>query len=86
MFHLRTNPIVRLMQRMTKFGLLFKSAAEYGYGAELSVGAGRQIGRSLHELSNVAANRKELRCIHTPDDVADDGSQDPLDTSHSEAR
>ena len=43
-------------------------------------------GRSLHEIPNMVRNRKELLLIHTPNDVADDGSQDPLDTANAHLR
>jgi len=39
-------------------------------------------GRSLHEIPNMVRNRKELLLIHTPNDVADDGSQNPLHTAN----
>src|SRR6266511_4374213 len=53
---------------------------------EGTAGSGRQTGCSLHELPHVATNRQELLLIHRPDDVADDGRHDPLDTAHSKLR
>jgi hypothetical protein len=61
------------------------SAARTRGGNVKRVG-GRQTGRSLHQLPNVATNRQKLLRIHMPDDVADDRRHDPLDTGHAEVR